>query len=210
MPRRALLYVVAAVAAAVLIAAGGCGGDSDATAEEMPTAPTWPAPTNALERAVQAGLEPERREILLHHVHAHLDVFVDGQAVTVPAGIGINVEDPGVKHGTNPPSYGGIELCDRPCISPLHTHDETGVVHTESATPEPNTLGQFFIEWGVELDRACVAEFCRPGTPVAVYVDGKKFSGDPRTIVLTDEKQIAIVVGTPPADVPSSYDFSNA
>lgn len=36
-----------------------------------------------------------------------------------------------------------------PCISPLHTHDTTGSLHTESATAVPNRLGQFFTEWGV-------------------------------------------------------------
>ena len=204
---RRLLLLVGLLAVAVV---GGCSGDSDAP--QPSTAPTvsWPAPPDPLQLAVRAGLEPERRETLLHHVHAHLDVFVDGSPVTVPAGIGINTKDPGVKHGTNPVAYGGIELCDDPCISPLHTHDETGVLHTESATREPNTLGQFFTEWGVKLDRSCVDDFCRPQTPIAVYVDGKKFSGDPRTILLTDLKEIAIVVGTPPATVPRSYDFSNA
>jgi hypothetical protein len=37
-----------------------------------------------MELTRQAGLEPERAEFLEYHVHAHLDVFVDGQKVTVP------------------------------------------------------------------------------------------------------------------------------
>ena len=35
-------------------------------------------------------------------MHAHLDVFVNGKPVTVPAGIGINIHDPGVQSGTDP------------------------------------------------------------------------------------------------------------
>ena len=136
-------------------------------------------------------------------------MFVDGEAILVPAGIGINIEDPEVKQFDNPLEYGGIEMCDQPCISPLHTHDESGVIHTESTDPKPNTLGQFFDEWGVELSETCVGEHCAP-TPIAVYIGGERYEGDPRAIELTDRKVIVIVVGTPPAVIPSTADFSRA
>ena len=103
--------------------------------------------TNPMALAVAAGLEPGPKEYLTNHVHAHLDVFIDGEAIAVPSGIGINIDDPAVRHVEQPDgtiSYGGITLCAQPCISPLHTHDWNGIIHTESATPEPNTLGQFF------------------------------------------------------------------
>jgi hypothetical protein len=45
-------------------------------------------------------------------------------------------------------AYGGMKKCRTPCISPPHTHDTTGILHTESANPKPNTLGQFFTESG--------------------------------------------------------------
>jgi hypothetical protein len=86
-------------------------------------------------------LKPERKEFLIHHVHAHLDVFVDGKRIGVPAAIGINVDAPEVKSFEDPDgavSYGGIERCRKPCISPLHTHDATGIIHTESReAPSP-------------------------------------------------------------------------
>jgi hypothetical protein len=169
----------------------------------------WPAPPDPLERTVEAGLEPARKEFLINHVHSHLDVFIDGHAIVVPAGVGINVEDPGVRKFENPIGYGGIALCDQPCISPLHTHDETGILHTESADREPHTLGQFFVEWGVELSETCVGEHCAP-TPIAVYVGGEPYQGDPGAIELTDQEEIAIVVGAPPPVIPSTADFSNA
>ena len=169
----------------------------------------WPAPPNPLELTVEAGLEPAPKEFLVNHVHSHLDVFIDGEEITVPAGIGINIEDPEVRTFENPLGYGGIEMCDQPCISPLHTHDETGVLHTESVDAAAHTLGQFFVEWGVELSETCVAEQCAP-TPIAVYVDGEPYEGDPGAIELTDEKVIVIAIGTPPEVIPSTYDFSNA
>jgi hypothetical protein len=73
-----------------------------------------------LDLTVEAGFTPTTHEFLQVHRHAHLDVFVNGKPVTVPPGIGIDITDPGVK--TTPSdagdTYGGIEECDDPCISP--------------------------------------------------------------------------------------------
>ena len=219
-PNRALPALVAAVAAVALTLAA-CG---DAVVSQAPStgprtfAPTlvpanlaWPVPPGQMDLTIAAGLEPEIVEHLAFHVHAHLDVFIDGVPVAVPAGIGINIADPGVTTFDEPDgskSYGGIEGCDQPCISPLHTHAQFGVIHTESATATPNTLGQFFIEWGVKLSATCVGEHCSPATPVAFYLTGEAFAGDPTGILLNDQLEIAIVIGTPPAVIPSTGDLS--
>lgn len=200
------------VAVVLALVGGACSSGKSSGEAKVPTAKiTWPAPADPLARTRAAGLVADTHENFVHHVHAHLDVFVNGQRVTVPAGIGINIRDPRVKvfDEAGEKSYGGINpACETPCISPLHTHDVTGVIHTESLTNVDNTLGEFFIEWGVKLDAKCVERYCRPDTKVAVYVDGEPFTGDPRTIDLTDKKEIAVVVGTPPAEIPRSYDFS--
>jgi hypothetical protein len=195
----------------VTACAGAIASDAPSPPPSVALQPTlvWAAPSDPLERTVAAGLEPAQKEFLINHAHSHLDVFIDGQPVLIPAGIGINIEDPEVKTFENPVAYGGIELCDQPCISPLHTHDESGILHTESETPEPHTLGQFFDEWGVELSEDCVGEHCAP-TPIAVHIDGQLYEGDPRAIELTDRKVIVVVVGTPPAVIPSTADFSEA
>ena len=201
----------------LLCGAAGCGKtNSEYTASEAATpasgAPPWPAPPNPMALTRTAGLVPERAEFLEYHVHAHLDVFVNGKPVRVPAGIGINIKDPGVKSAPladGTPSYGGIELCRKVCISPLHTHDDTGILHTETKTVQPNRLGQFFTEWGVRLGRNCVGGYCRPSN-IEFYVNGNRYQGDPRAILLTDRKQIAIVIGTPPKKIPKTADLSNA
>ena len=172
----------------------------------------WPAPPDPMERTVAAGLPPGQKEYMTNHVHAHLDVFVDGVPVRVPAGIGIDIANPDVKRFDVPDgsfAYGGIEMCGKPCISPLHTHDVSGILHTESRNQQPNTLGEFFTQWGVALTDSCVGEFCSP-KEIAVYVDGVPFTQDPRAIELTDHREIAIVIGTPPAVIPSTADFSQA
>lgn len=174
--------------------------------------PHWPAPADPMARTAAAGLVPGTHESLQHHVHAHLDVFLDGVRMTVPAGIGIDVDDPAVHRSLNvlgQAAYGGISVpCDRPCISPLHTHDTSGVLHTESAVEVDNTLGQFFVQWGVALEGRCVGEFCEPAKALAVYVDGKEVPDDAATvagIALVDLREIAIVIGEPPPTIPDAF-----
>jgi hypothetical protein len=199
------------------IALAGCGGGGKETVE-VPTraapapaedAAPWPAPADPMDLTRKATLTPETHEFVNFHVHAHLDVFVNGKPVTVPAAIGIDIADPAVKKFEAPDgstSYGGISPpCAKPCISPLHTHSTDGVLHTEAKKDRPNTLGEFFVEWDVRLDARCVGGYCKPAAPVAVYVDGDLFNGDPRKITLENKREIAIVIGTPPDDIPSSF-----
>ncbi len=166
-----------------------------------------------MRQARRAGLAPEVAEQLAFHFHSHLDVFVNGKHVLVPAGLGIDIHDPAVHKFVDGPgptgiSWGGIvNDCSRPCISPLHTHDWTGILHNESSTGRASRLSQLFTEWGVRLDRRCVGGYCRPDS-IEVYVNGKRNAGNPRDIELTDRKEIAIVIGSRPARIPSSFDFA--
>lgn len=212
--------------ASLVVGVAACGGSPsasrapaspsaapDVSASAGAVALVWPAPPDPMERTVQAGLKPQPKEFKTNHVHAHLDVFVDGKPVSVPAGIGIKIDDPAVTQFPDPAgtvAYSPTQLCNEPCISPLHTHDATGIIHTESGDPRPNKLGELFTEWGVTLDTSCVATFCSPATKIAIYIDGEPTTGDPRAIELRDLREIAIVIGTPPSDIPKTADFSNA
>ena len=177
--------------------------------------PSWPAPADAMRLVREAGLTPEPREYLETHHHAHLDVFVDGQQVVVPGGIGIDIAADGVRdeltedgtaHG-----YFVDDSCDAPCLSPLHTHDPSGIIHEESraANQPPYTLGEFFSQWGLRLDASCVGEYCRPDALIHVYTNGTAFDGDPATIPLATHLEIAIVIGQPPSVIPSTWDFGD-
>ena len=194
----------------------GCGGGKKQAAAPAKAAPTpakgaapWPAPADPVKLTRKAGLTPETHEFVFLHVHAHLDVFVNGRPVVVPAGIGIDVTNPAVQRlqaNDGSIGYGGISPpCAQPCISPLHTHFTDGVLHTEAKENQFNTLGEFFREWNVTLTPTCVGGYCKPTAPSTVYVDGAPFSGDPRTIELQDRREIAIVIGTAPATIPSKF-----
>jgi hypothetical protein len=211
------------ICALLLLAAAGCGGggsDSssgdenvcaklgDVAAPRATKAP-WTAPDNPMELTCAAGLVPEKAEFLQYHVHSHLDVFVDGKPILVPAGIGIDLDNPDTIADTGANGLitgaGLQQQCDEPCISPLHTHDLSGLLHTETKTPSPNKLGQFFTEWAVKLTPDCVGAYCKPKTPIKIYVDGKVETGDPREIELSDLREIAVVIGKPPATIPSGF-----
>jgi hypothetical protein len=157
------------------------------------TPPPWPLPADARPYIEAAGLKVLGEEQLEVHYHAHLDVIADGQPVTVPAGVGFVVQD-GKATG----------------ITVLHTHDPSGVVHIESATRSPYTLGQFVTEWGVALSRDQLGGLhADPGHVLETYVNGRRFDGDPATIRLERHLEIAIWYGptgeTP--KVPKSYKF---
>lgn len=212
-----------AICALLLLMAAGCGsgggaksssGDSacakfgDVAAPRATKAP-WPAPGNAMALTCAAGLVPENAEFLQYHVHAHLDVFVNGRPVLVPAGIGIDLANPDVRSDKRLDGIvvgaGLTQECDQPCISPLHTHDLSGLLHTETKTPSPNQLGQFFTQWAVRLTNDCVGGYCKPAVPIKIYVDGKVEIGNPTQIQLSDLREIAIVIGTPPATIPMEF-----
>jgi hypothetical protein len=124
------------------------------------------------------------------HIHQHLDLIVNGNQVTVPADIGIN--------------YAAR------FIAPIHTHDETGVIHVESDEVRDFTLGEFFDIWGVRFTRDCIGGYCSKGNnTLRVFSDGKPVTGDPRRLVLAAHQEIAVIYGSPSSfkNVPSSYLF---
>jgi hypothetical protein len=153
-------------------------------------APPWAAPQDPSAAVAAAGLPMLGSEGNEVHIHVHLDVIASGRPVTMPADIGI----------------------DRTTqkISPLHTHDTTGVIHVESPTKATFTLGQLFTEWRVALSANRIGGLVAAGdNQLHAYVNGKLVPGDPATITLAAHDEIALVYGTAAqqTDFPSSYAF---
>lgn len=134
------------------------------------------------------GIQCNAFEQLLFHIHAHLDISINGQYFLVPAQIGIT---------------------DR-CYYWLHTHDETGVIHIESPVNRDFTLGQFFDIWNKKFTNNQIFNYVANGnTPLNVYVNGTKVPNGANypDIKLSAHEEIAIVYGTAPSTIPSSYNF---
>jgi hypothetical protein len=151
---------------------------------------TWALPTNVQQAVKKAGLPISDHEMLKVHHHAHLDIQVDGQTVTVPEHIGIDEA-----HNA---------------LSPLHTHDTSGIIHIESPDGRKYTLGQLFTEWGQPLSRDQIGQVrVPPGEELRVYVNGKLVPGDPANLVFHQHDEIALWVGPQgaPYQPPASYRF---
>jgi len=173
----------------------------------------WGLPSFPLTRIEHAGLLPLVGK-LVRHDHVHLDVIVNGRRLTVPAGVGL-VEP--VDTGPCPPQPGNIPQGDcttrnfyvaKVAVAPVHTHSRSGLIHVEADRRGRYTLGQFFDVWDVRLDGRCVGGYCAGhGKQLRVYVDGRRFRGDPRDVVLGNRQEIAVVFGGAAAfrAVPTTY-----
>jgi hypothetical protein len=129
-----------------------------------------------------AGIRCERQEYGNFHIHAHLDIFIDGKPHAVPESIGI---------------------IDRTCLYWMHTHNPSGIIHIEAPETRAFTLAQFFEIWKSTAKGV-------PATKEApkLYVNGKRVNGRLEQVEIAPLAEIALVYGKEPATVPSSYDFS--
>jgi hypothetical protein len=133
------------------------------------------------------GISCGASEQLVYHIHAHLAVFKNGQAYTLPAGVGI----PGSQAqqtSQGPLASGGS------CIYWLHTHTTDGVIHIESPTKAIYTLGTFFDEWHQPLTGSQVAGL---SGKVTAFVNGKPWKKSPRDIPLLPHADIQLEIGEP-------------
>lgn len=166
-------------------ATNAAGGRTDA--------PPWSNAADPYAATRAAGIEMAASEGTAEHYHAHLDVLVDGVPVPVAAGIGVDMR--------------------RQLMSPLHTHDGDGLIHVESPTRGTAFyLGQLFREWDVALDATRLGGLRVDAThTLTAYVNGVKVDGDPASIRIAADQEIAIVYG--PAgqvpQVPSTFDFGD-
>jgi hypothetical protein len=137
------------------------------------------------------GIQCNNVEQLVSHIHAHLDIFINGQPYTIPSQIGITDK----------------------CFYWLHTHDESGVIHIESPVAKDYTIGQFFNIWNKKFSNTQILDNIVNGkNTLNVYVNGNKVNAavNYRDIKLKAHDEIAIVYGKPPSTIPSKYNFAKA
>jgi len=137
------------------------------------------------------GIQCNNVEQLVSHIHAHLDIFINGQPYTIPSQIGITDK----------------------CFYWLHTHDESGVIHIESPVAKDYTIGQFFNIWNKKFSNTQILDNIVNGkNTLNVYVNGNKVNAavNYRDIKLKAHDEIAVVYGKPPSTIPSKYNFPQA
>jgi hypothetical protein len=123
------------------------------------------------------------------HIHAHMDIIINGIYFAIPAQIGI--------------------IPDK-CFFWVHTHDESGIIHIETPVNREFTVGQFFDIWNKKFNNNQIFDKVVNGSNIlSVYLNGNK---EPNGVNYRDTKlhahdEIAIVYGTAPSTIPSSYNF---
>jgi hypothetical protein len=130
---------------------------------------------------VRGGIPCVTGEQLDFHIHARLTLFVKGKARSVPRGVGIG----------------------RSCLAFLHTHYADGIIHIEAPGKVGFKLGQFFDVWRQRLDRRHLGRY---SGRVTAWVNGRRFRGDPRAILLTKHAQVQLELGQP-LRAPVSIEF---
>jgi hypothetical protein len=148
--------------------------------------PLGPASTTNPSGSVD-GVQCAPVEQLAYHVHAHIQVYVDGQPRVLPEGIGI---PQAVAQQTPQGSFVGSGRC----FYWLHTHTTDGVIHIESPTARIYSLGTFFDIWGQPLSSNRVAG---AAGAVTAFLNGKPWTKNPRAIPLESHFLVQLDVGKP-------------
>ena len=125
----------------------------------------------------------------------HVELFAANRVVLVPTGI-----------GTRPPrTFSAGRISAARCYGELVTLDPTGLVLVRAGRRPP--LSALFRAWGQPLSARQLGPFeAPPGTRVAVFVDGRRRRGSPRSVPLAAHAEIVLEVG-PHVPPHSSYTF---
>jgi hypothetical protein len=164
------------------------------------TGPFLAASTTTHLGAIVRGIQCEPIAQLAYATYAHLHVYVSGRSRALPGGIGL------VNQNTVITTH-GLFYGTHTCMYWLHTRAADGLVEAESPIPRRFTLGDFFAIWNQPLSRTRVGA---SRGHVTATINGKRFSGDPAAIPLTQHAAIQLAVGKPvPAPQPVDWIGTN-
>jgi len=125
-----------------------------------------------------AGMSCDAMEGSRVHIHQHLIILDHGKEVPIPPNVG--------------------QPAEKRCIYWVHTHTPDGVIHIEAPQFRAFTLGDFYAVWGEQLSRTRAASAtAAKGQTLRVWVNGSRYTGDPRAIPLAAHADIVIEAGPP-------------
>lgn len=192
------------VVAAVVVVLAGVGVALALTVSSSPTSPAGPegpplqsgpalaSPDTTASGAPVDGItcRTASDQTVRYHIHIHVNIFVNGRQVLIPAGAGIPAPRL-VEHLAD-----GVFMDNslNGCLYWLHVHTYDGIIHVESPYKSTFTLGQFFDIWQQPLGRDQVG--AARGTVVA-FVNGTRFTGSPRDVPLLPHAVVQLDVGSP-------------
>jgi hypothetical protein len=114
----------------------------------------------------------------------HIEVFAANRVTLVPAGIGTMA----------PRSWAAGRVTAARCYGSLVTLDPTGLVLVRPGARL--SLLDLFRSWGEPLSRSVLASFSASGSRgVVVFVDGRRWRGQPESVPLTRHAEIVAEIG---------------
>lgn len=118
---------------------------------------------------ITAQTETTSMNPIVMHIHPQLSLLVGERSLTVPAQIGI---DPSLWKDHTLDEFGmqSMPEMNMPAMSPLHTHDNSGIIHVESTVNRNYTFGEFLNIWGLNLDGKTV-KMTVNGKPLTRFID---------------------------------------
>ncbi len=139
-----------------------------------------------LDSSLSSFIDTNKKIVM--HIHPHLNVTLDGKLLVIPSGIGINTtlwNDHSLdQYGMQPMKMTTKDMSMiMQGMSPLHTHDTSGIIHVESNEFRNYTLGQFLQNWGVDFE----------GKEVQLSVNGNNVK-DYKNHILTDKEQMILII----------------
>jgi hypothetical protein len=178
------LFSVILAATSIILAASALD-NSFSVGEDVFSSPSNMTPVD--------GIRCDSMEFTKFHIHAHLDIFVDGKPFTVPSQIGI---DPQGR-----------------CLYWLHTHDDSGVIHIESPIEREFSIGNFIDIWDQTFNNTNLFDnnsVNDTNSSLKMFVNGVEVppGTDFRNISISAHDEIALVIGPIQDDkIPSRYQF---
>ena len=122
------------------------------------------------------------------HIHAHVTMYVNGTKTPIPANVGI--------------------APDSSCLYWLHTHDDSGVIHIEAPEGVSATFGNFLDIWGQRFQQLGYPSQLSDATGWQIYVNGKPFRGNFRTIPLQSHTLITLAYNSPGVQPDTTYPWN--
>ncbi len=188
--QRNTLYGLGGLAAVVVIVLLSVfvfhiGSGSGSTTQHAKAVATFPPVSGAAASAQTIdGMTCAKSQGSAQNLHAYLEIYINGQQMTVPTGIGA------------PPS----KNCTYPLVTPS---GEPNVIHVMSASTSAYTLGQFFDVWGQPLSVTQVGTYKTNSSHKLVFevfdANGKltTITSDPRAITLVNHETLVILYNSP-------------
>ena len=164
------------------------GGRSCAADEPRRSLQTGPAPWNPgldtlPDRLDAVGVHALSTEARVLHIHQHLDIFVNGKPMPVPAEH---------RHLRRPVPHRAAHA--------RRERDHAPRVAYGTALHARRVLRGL----GRAAERGLRRRLLPSGDAVVVCVNGQPYTGDPARLELDSHQEIAFVIGTPPKQIPRS------